>query len=82
MLPIEDERLKRRIVDEILAIELADNTKASTLEPDGTFSRVKAKGDKVRAQVELIKCAHKRAGTGKKKKKKDKEQKKKHKRGE
>jgi polyphosphate kinase len=72
MLPIEDERLKRRIVDEILAIELADNTKATELQPDGTFARPKPKAEKVRAQAELIARARKRAGTGKKKKKKDK----------
>jgi polyphosphate kinase len=76
MLPIEDERLKRRIVDEILAVELADNTKATALEPDGTYRRLHPKGDKdkVRAQQELIERARKRAGTQKKKKKKkDKE---------
>jgi polyphosphate kinase len=78
MVPIEDERLKRRIVDEILALELADNTKATTLEPDGTFQRVRPRGEKaVRAQQELIERARKRAGAAKKKKKKDKDKKKK-----
>lgn len=71
MLPIEDERLKRRIVDEILAIELADNTKAAVFGSDGTFSRVEPKSDRVRAQAELIARARKRAGTGKRRKKKD-----------
>jgi polyphosphate kinase len=71
MLPIEDERLKRRVVDEILAMELADNVKAAVLEPDGTYSRLKPKPDKaLRAQAELIDLARKRAGAAKKKKKK------------
>src|SRR5204863_684516 len=55
MVPIEDERLKRRVVDEILMTELADNTKATVLGPDGAFTRVRPHGEKpVRAQQELI----------------------------
>ncbi|MCK6550390.1 polyphosphate kinase 1 [Myxococcota bacterium] len=69
MLPIEDERLKRRIIDEVLAVELADNTKAAVLEPDGAFRRLRPKSDKpVRAQQVFIDLARKRAGAGKKKK--------------
>ncbi len=62
MLPIEDERLKRRIVDEILALELADNTKASVLTADGRYERVRPGEDRpVRAQAELIQRARRRA---------------------
>ena len=42
MLPIEDEAIKRRIVDDILGTELKDNVKASVLRPDGTFERTSA----------------------------------------
>jgi polyphosphate kinase len=77
MVPIEDERLKRRLVDEILASELADNTKASILEPNGTYTRVRPAGSKaIRAQHELMDKARKRGGTGKKKKKKKEKDKK------
>ncbi len=40
LFPIEDERLKRRAVDEILAVCLADDVKASELLPDGSYRRV------------------------------------------
>ena len=36
--PIEDGNLRERIASEILAIPLADNTKARVLQPDGTYS--------------------------------------------
>ncbi len=83
MLPIEDPRLKRRIVDEILAIELADNTKAAVLQENGTFSRLKPGNAKpVRSQAEFIKLARARAAAGdvgkkRKKPKRDKKEKKK-----
>ena len=38
--PIEHPELKNRLVHEILAISLADNTKARELLPDGTYRRV------------------------------------------
>lgn len=40
MFPIEDETLRRRVVDEILGMHLADNVKARELRPDGTYERV------------------------------------------
>lgn len=62
MLLLEDERLRRRVVDELLAVELADNTKATILEPDGTYRRLTPGDDKpFRAQAELIARARKRA---------------------
>lgn len=61
LLPIEDEPLKRRIVDEILALEMADNTKAAVLEPSGRYRRLTPEGDKPRrAQAEFIKRARRR----------------------
>jgi polyphosphate kinase len=82
MLPIEDPRLKRRVVDEILAIELADNTKAAVLQDNGTYRRLKPGSAKpIRAQAEFIKLARARAAAGemtkRKKRKKDKKDKKK-----
>ncbi len=38
--PVEQEDLKRRLICEILAISLADNTKARALLSDGTYRRV------------------------------------------
>jgi len=40
MFPIEDPQLKRRLVDGILGVVLADNVKARELQPDGTYRRV------------------------------------------
>ncbi|HET6282383.1 MAG TPA: hypothetical protein VFH73_15560, partial [Polyangia bacterium] len=41
MFPIEDEGLRDRMVEEILAISLADTVKARRLLPDGTYVRVR-----------------------------------------
>ncbi len=38
--PIEDAALRERIINQILAAQLADNTKAWTLETDGTYTPV------------------------------------------
>ncbi len=39
-LPVEDPALRRRLLDQILGAQLADNVKASLLGPDGTYARV------------------------------------------
>jgi polyphosphate kinase len=54
--PIEDGVLQDRIIREILAISLADNTKARILQPDGTYRRARpARGSKPRrSQAEFI----------------------------
>ena len=39
--PVEQADLKARLIDEVLAISLADNVKARELQPDGTYQRVK-----------------------------------------
>jgi polyphosphate kinase len=39
MFPVEDPKLKARVIEEILPIVLADNFKARLLQPDGTYTR-------------------------------------------
>ena len=53
MFPIEDPRLKRRIIDEVLSVCLADNVKARLLRPDGTYERIvpEAEEPAVRSQL-------------------------------
>ena len=41
--PLEDPAIKRRMTDEILAVCLADDVKASVLLPDGRYERVRPK---------------------------------------
>lgn len=64
MLPIEDENLRRRIVDEILAIEIRDDTKIAVLDVDGTYRR--ATGCTVRAQERFMGLAKVRDSMAKK----------------
>jgi polyphosphate kinase len=53
--PIEDERLRERVVEESLLYFLADNTQAWELQQDGQYKRVKSGNRKPRsAQSELI----------------------------
>jgi polyphosphate kinase len=40
VIPVEDPALRKRIIDEILGAQLADNAKASTLNEDGSYNRV------------------------------------------
>ncbi|MGO8949790.1 MAG: polyphosphate kinase 1 [Ktedonobacterales bacterium] len=40
LFPLEDEQHKRYIRDTVLEIDLADNTQARTLQPDGTYLRL------------------------------------------
>src|SRR5438445_11431401 len=57
--PIEHTELKNRLVHEILAIGLADNTKARELLPDGTYRRVQRAADQpaVRSQERFLEIA-------------------------
>jgi polyphosphate kinase len=41
--PVEDEIIKARIYNDILAIQMADNIKVRELQPDGTYKRLKPK---------------------------------------
>jgi polyphosphate kinase len=60
--PIEDGRLRDRVMEEILETELVDNTKARVLRPDGSYwIPPRAKAAKVRrAQAEFIERVHAR----------------------
>ena len=53
MFPVEDPRLKNRLIDGILGVYLAENVKARFLQPDGTYLRPPAEGPLIRAQVEF-----------------------------
>jgi polyphosphate kinase len=56
MFPIENHQLKRRLVDGILGVLLADNVKARELQADGTYRRVRPPGPNdpvIRCQVEF-----------------------------
>ena len=57
--PIEQPDLKRRLIDEILAISLADNVKARELLPDGSWRRVIQKEGEppVRSQEKFLELA-------------------------
>jgi polyphosphate kinase len=57
--PIEQADLKKRMIDEILAISLADNVKARELLPDGSYKRVvpKAGEELVRSQEKFLQLA-------------------------
>ncbi|MCC7474214.1 MAG: polyphosphate kinase 1 [Pirellulales bacterium] len=55
MFPVEDEKIRRRIIDEIIAIHLADNQRTRILQPDGTYTRPKSDGaEPRRAQQDLL----------------------------
>jgi polyphosphate kinase len=59
MFPVEDGALRERIVDEVLAANLADNCRARLLRPDGTYEAARpAAGQKAhRSQAELMRRA-------------------------
>jgi polyphosphate kinase len=60
--PIEDPALRDRIVDEILAIQLADNVKARVLLSDGRYERPPQGPTPLRSQERFMALAR-RAGT-------------------
>ena len=64
--PVEHTELKHRLVHEILAIGLADNTKARELLPDGTYRRVRRAADQpaVRSQERFLEIAAQNAQRG------------------
>lgn len=61
MLPVEEEALKRRVIDEILGLELRDDAKASEIQPDGTHRRPASDGEGFRAQAAFMELARARA---------------------
>jgi len=67
--PIEDGVLRERLISEVLAVTLADNTKARVLRGDGTYIRATLKrGEKARrSQFEFIALASAEDGSRRKK---------------
>ncbi len=64
MFPLEDERLKQRVIEEILPALLADNVKARLLRLDGGYERVRAgEAPPVRCQLVLQHLAREAART-------------------
>ena len=64
MFPLEDERLKQRVIEEILPVLLGDNVKARRLRPDGGYERVPAgEALPVRCQLVLQQLAREAART-------------------
>ncbi len=63
MFPIDDETLRARILNEILATQLADNVKARRLCSDGTYQRVAPAKDAplVRSQEHFVRLASRSA---------------------
>ncbi len=63
MFPIEDEAIKRQLVDDMLAVQLADNVKTRIQGADGTYTRRRpAKGEApLRCQATLIEAAEAQA---------------------
>jgi polyphosphate kinase len=63
MFPIADDTLRKRVLDEIVAIQLADNVKARRLLSDGSYQRVLPDKDAAlrRSQERFIALARKRA---------------------
>ncbi|MEM9069200.1 MAG: polyphosphate kinase 1 [Myxococcota bacterium] len=61
MFPIEDDAIRRRVVDQVLGIALDDNVKASVLHSDGSYARVETpedgEGDRVRSQARFLELA-------------------------
>lgn len=55
-IPIEDTSLRKRLLDEILTVQLADNVKARLLQPDGSYVRAaRMENERVRhSQAEFI----------------------------
>jgi polyphosphate kinase len=69
MFPIEDEGLRDRVIDEILAIALKDNVKARQLQSDGRYVRKLpadgANGEaSVRSQYRFMELAREKAQAG------------------
>jgi polyphosphate kinase len=65
MFPVEDQRLKNRLIDGILGVYLSDNVKTRLLQPDGSYERVaptRPDVPTVRAQAEFQNMARELSG--------------------
>ena len=58
--PVEDPRLKARIIEEVLQLSLADDVKARRLRPDGAWERLPTQSA-LRSQERLLAAARKTA---------------------
>ncbi len=68
--PVEDAALRARIVNEILAVQIADNTKASILQPDGSYHHTTPKkGAAMNSQSTFMAAASGQAKARKKRQK-------------
>jgi polyphosphate kinase len=67
-IPVEDGVLRERLISEVLAISLADNSKARFLQPDGSYRRAAAaQGDKpTRSQFQFLALAQAEENTTRK----------------
>jgi polyphosphate kinase len=65
MFPVEDGKLRERVIGELLALPLADNVKARVLRADGTYQRARSSPGEpaLESQTEFIRLAR-REGTG------------------
>ncbi len=63
LFPIEDPDLKRRVIDEILGLQLADNAKACQLHPEGIYERIHVPEGTpvVRSQQRFMELARRKA---------------------
>ena len=52
--PIEDPRLKARVITETLAVYLTDNMQSWVLQPDSSYKRVKPGKDKPRSAQDVL----------------------------
>jgi polyphosphate kinase len=52
-LPIENGNLRDRLINEVLAVTLADNVKARLLQPDGTYVRAQRRAEEPARQSQL-----------------------------
>jgi polyphosphate kinase len=72
MFPVDDEGLRDRVIDEILAIALKDNVKARRLMPDGRYVRVQPEAaadggsteTNLRSQYRFMELAREKAQAG------------------
>ncbi|MES1208153.1 MAG: polyphosphate kinase 1 [Pseudomonadota bacterium] len=64
MFPVDDEALRDRVIEEVLALSLGDNVKARRLLPDGRYERVRPEGKPpIRSQVRFMELAREKAQT-------------------
>jgi len=63
VVPVEDGTLRERLISEVIDANLADNTRARVLQPDGTYHRPESlpHAAKRRSQVDLILAARREA---------------------